>query len=227
MKERHNARRPTGIEQLVIVSDPHSPAAEAYRTLRANIQLNGGASSPKMVLFTSSAPEDAKSTALANVAIAAAQAGSRTLLLDADLRRPRLHEIFGLPNVEGLATALAGGNVDDVIPQQTSIRGLQVLTSGAPPPNPVDLLSSPAMAALLQALAQDADLIMLDSPPAGTLADASVLASRVDGVVLVLDAKRTHRDQAQRAKAQLERVHANIWGVVLTGARADSKAYQY
>jgi capsular exopolysaccharide synthesis family protein len=232
MKERAAARRSTGIQELVIFSEPGSAAAEAYRTLRANIQLRGGqlngsSGATKMVLFTSSAPEDAKSTAIANIGVAAAQAGSRALLIDADLRHPRLHEIFGLPNTEGLGTALASGNVDDVVPQQTSINGLQVLTSGPSPSNPVDLLSSPSMATLLRGLAQDADLIMLDSPPAGALADASVLASRVDGVVLVIDARRTHREQAQRAKAQLERVHANIWGVVLTGARLDPRAYQY
>jgi len=229
---RGRARRPTGIEDLVIISQPGSAAAEAYRLLRANIELNGGhlngGSRPaKTVLFTSSAPEDAKSTALANVGVAAAQAGSRAVLVDADLRHPRLHEIFGLSNAEGLATALASGNVEDVSAQRTSINGLQVLTSGPPPSNPVDLLSSASMATLLRTLAQDADLIMLDSPPAGVLADASVLASGVDGVVLVLDARRTHRDQAQRAKAQLERVHASIWGVVLAGARVDARAYQY
>ena len=225
--KRLNARRTTGIEQLVVVREPTSPAAEAYRTLRANIQLNGGAGSTKTVLFTCPAQEDAKSTALANIGVAAAQAGGRAVLVDADLRRPCLHEIFGLPNTEGLATALASGNVDDVTPQQTSITGLQVLTSGPVPTNPVDLVSSASMAELLRALAKEADLVMLDSPPAATLADASVLASRVDGVVLVLDARRTHRDQAQRAKAQLERVHANLLGVVLMGARLDSRSFQY
>ncbi len=217
----------TGIDQLVMIANPTSPAAEAYRTLRATIQLGRADGLTAKVLFTSSESEDGKSTTIANLGVAAAQAGSRVILVDGDLRRPRLHEIFGLPNGEGLATLLARGVIDDVPTQETTIKGLRVLTSGPAPTSPVDLLSGAAMRKLVTSLAEDADLLMLDSPPAGTLADASVLAGCVDGVVLVLDARRTRREHAQRAKTQLERVHANILGVVLGNGRVDTSAYRY
>jgi non-specific protein-tyrosine kinase len=218
---------PTGFDQLVMIAKPGSPAAEAYRTLRASIQLNGTNGSPRSVLFTSAGPEEGKSTTLANLGIAAAQAGARVILVDTDLRRPRLHEIFGLQNGEGVVSLLADGAAEDPVPQPTKVKGLSVLTSGPVPPNPVDLLTKPAMKSLVEALTQSADLVMLDSPPAGTLADASVLAGCVDGVVLVVDAKRTHRDQAQQAKTQLERVRANMLGLVLCNARVDAASYKY
>jgi len=221
------SRGPAGFDQLVMIAKPGSPAAEAYRTLRASIQLNGAEESPRSVLFTSAGPEEGKSTTLANLGIAAAQAGSRVILVDADLRRPRLHEIFGLQNAEGVASLLTQGAAEDAVAQPTKVTGLRVLTSGPVSANPVDLLTKPAMKALIQTLAQDADLVMLDSPPAGTLADASVLAGCVDAVILVVDAKRTHRDDAVRAKAQLERVRAKLLGIVLSNANVDVASYKY
>ncbi|HZT06682.1 MAG TPA: CpsD/CapB family tyrosine-protein kinase [Chloroflexota bacterium] len=220
-------REPRGVDELAMLAHPESAAAEAYRTLRANIQLGHAETGPQRVLFTSAGPEEGKSTTLANVGVAAAQAGSRVLLVDADLRRPRLHELFSLSNDVGVTTAVQSPTTAPSCVQQTRVAGLRVLTSGPTAPSPVELLSSASFEELLTTVAGGADLIMLDSPPAGTLADASVLARCVSGVILVLDARQTRRESAQLAKAQLERVQARILGVVLSNASVDSSAYRY
>jgi capsular exopolysaccharide synthesis family protein len=222
-KDLHKA---ASLSELVMMASPTSAAAEAYRTLRANLQPKVDGSAPKTILFTSTGPEVDHTTVLANVGIAAAAGGARVVLVDADLRRPSLHEIFRLTNAEGLATCLRQAS-DDVMPQRTTIDGLWVLPSGPPPANPVELLSQPSMKTLLDELSEGADLVMLDSPPAGPLADASVLAGWVDGVVLVLDARRTRREQATRAKDQLDRVHARMLGTVVSNADVDTAGYRY
>lgn len=216
-----------GLQQLVAIAQPRSPAAEAYRTLMTNIRFSSIERPLRTILFTSPDPDEGKSTTLANLAVTAAQGGTHAVLVDGDLRRPRLHEIFDLPNEDGLATALALESCTDIPAQQTFLSGLTVLTSGPPPPSPADLLSSARLVRILDALKDSADLVMLDSPPVTAVADASILAPRVDAVVLVLDAMRTRREQAQRAKAQLERVNAHILGVVLNNARIDKRSYRY
>jgi non-specific protein-tyrosine kinase len=213
--------------ELVALTQPRSAAAEAYRTLRINIRFRSLDRPARTILFTSPGPREGKSTTLANLAIIAAQAGSRVVAVDCDLRKPALHTLFGVPNSPGLADLV----LDDLprkIPTQVSlVKGLWILPSGALPPNPAELLSLERVDHLLASLLHDADLLMLDSPPAAAVADASILGPRVDGVVLVIDATHTRREQARRAKEQLERVNAHILGVVLNRARTDSSTYQY
>ena len=216
---------------LVLVSDPRSAAAEAYRTLRVNIQFASPDHPLRTILATSAGPDDGKSTTLANLAIALAETGAPTLLVDCDLRRPSLHTLFGLPNEAGLTSLmLAGTAMPDAagLPlQATAVPNLRLLPSGPLPPNPAELLASRRMADLLLLLAEQATYVLFDTPPILAVADAAVLAPRVDGVLLVVRAGKTRRDLAVKARKMLEQVKANLVGAVLTDATLEGSAYAY
>lgn len=219
---------------LVAHLEPKSAAAEAYRVLRTNIQFASPDSPVHTILATSTSPDDGKSTTIANLAVTFAAAGSRTVLIDADLRRPHLHEIFDLSNDFGLTTliseiARSNSNDESVrLPvQPTSIPNLTVLTSGPVPPNPAEILSSQRMAEVIARLKDTADYVLIDSPPIIAVTDAAVLASRVDGVLLVVNAGKTKRDLAIKARDMLLQVNANLLGVVLNNAQIDKSAYAY
>lgn len=222
-----SATRPSTATDLVTLADPRSAAAEAYRTLRTNIRFSSIERPAASILITSPSQREGKSTTLANLAVVAAQAGSRVVAVDCDLRRPALHEIFGVSNESGFSDLLLKEGGDNVPTQPGPIPGLRVVTSGPLPPNPAELLSLDRVDTVLGNLLREADIVFLDSPPAAAVADASILAPRVDGVVLVLDATHTRREQARRAKEQLERVSARILGVVLNRARLDDASYRY
>lgn len=220
------AATPRGAQHLVTVSEPRGRAAEAYRALWTNLAVSTLDPPLKTVLFTSPDADDGKSTALANLGVVAAAAGRRVLLVDCDLRQPTLHTIFDLPDSTGLMTTILDESA--TLPEQpTAIEGLRVLTAGPLPSNPAEVLSSQRMERTLELLRKAADLILLDAPPAGLVADALGLAPRVDGVLLVLNATRTRRERARHTRQQLERVGARILGVVLSNAQVDRAAYRY
>jgi len=215
-----------------MLADPQSPAAEAYRTLRVNIQFASPDKPLRTILATSTSPEDGKSTTLANLGIALAETGASTLLIDADLRRPHLHRLFGLPNEAGLTSLVLAGATGVPTPadlpiQATRVPNLGLLSSGPVPPNPAELLASRRMADLLALLAEQATYVLIDTPPVIAVADAAVLAPRVDGVLLVVRAGKTRRDLAAKARRMLDQVKANILGVVLTDATLEGQAYDY
>jgi protein-tyrosine kinase len=220
---------------LVAYSEPKSAAAEAYRTLRTNIQFASPDNPVHTILATSTSPDDGKSTTLANLAITFAAAGSATVLVDADLRRPHQHTIFGLPNDTGLTTLVAelaratDREKDSAsLPlQPTQVENLRVLTSGPLPPNPAEILSSQRMAEILAMLRESAEYVLIDTPPIIAVTDAAVLAPRVDGVLLVVNAGKTKRDLAVKARDMLRQVNAHILGVVLNNAQVDKSAYAY
>ncbi len=216
-----------GAEKLVTLGDPKSPAAEAYRTLRTNIQFSSLDNPPRTLLVTSAGVEEGKSVALCNLAVTFAQAGTRVIVADCDLRRPAVHEIFDLANDKGLSTALLSETAEALPIQQTAIPNLQVLTAGPVPPNPVDLVGSQKINRMIDSLAASADLVLFDAPPVALVADAAVLAAKVDGVILVVSAGKTRRDTAAGAKAALEKANARILGVVLNNARTGTKLYRY
>ncbi|GIV98060.1 MAG: tyrosine protein kinase [Herpetosiphonaceae bacterium] len=213
-------------DQLITIRDPRSPAAEAYHVLRTNIQFSSLDRSLRTLLITSTAPDEGKSTTLANLAVTMAQGEQRVILVDCDLRRPSLHTLFGVPNEQGLTTMILS---DDAAPplQETGVPGLLLLTSGPLPPRPADILGSRRMEAIIQRLKEQADIVLFDTPPVGAVADAAVLAGRVDGVLLVVEAGKTRRDRAREAKRLLEKVNANLLGVVLSNARVEKDRYQY
>lgn len=217
----------TGTAALVTIADPQSPAAEAYRTLRTNLQFSTLDKPVRTVLVTSAGPDEGKSTTLCNLAVTIAQAGTKVLVVDCDLRRPVLHELLDLSNEKGLTTALIDENSGRLPLQQTAVPNLSALTSGPLPPNPADLLGSQRMLKVLEGLTAAADLVLLDSPPVTLVADGAILASRTDGVVLVVGAGRTRRDLAARAKAIIEKANGRILGAVLNNVRLDQKLYGY
>jgi non-specific protein-tyrosine kinase len=216
------------MSSLISVSDPQSPIAEAYRTLRTNLDFSSLDHPLNTMVVTSAGPEEGKSTTLANLAVTTAQAGRKVVLVDCDLRRPRLHELFGLSNEKGLTTMV----VDDAAMQQpplqeTGVEGLHLLTSGPQPPNPVELLASRRMADVIELLAGQADVVFFDAPPVIAVTDAAVLASRVDGVLLVISAGSTKRDYVRQAQALLQKVNARVVGTVLTNVAFDASLHRY
>jgi non-specific protein-tyrosine kinase len=202
--------------QLITLSDPRSSAAEAYRSLYINLSFSSQEKPLRTLLVTSAGSGEGKSATLANLAVVAAQLGQRVVLVDCDLRQPQQHELFGLRNDNGLTTLVAGqGPVSAGLQAVADTPGLRVLPSGPLPVSPSQVLAARRLDEILAELAEQADLVLIDAPAAVTVADASVLATKVDGVLLVLNAGQTKRDNARRAKEALEKVNAHIVGVVL------------
>lgn len=212
--------------RLVTFTHPRSPVAEAYRSLRTNIQFSSLDKPLEAFLITSTGSQEGKSTTAANLAITFAQSGSQVILVDADLRRPSQHRLFGLPNAVGLTTMMLE-NQEDLPLQYTAIPGLRLLSSGPLPPNPADVLGFRRMDEAIARLKKEADLIIFDTPPVIAVTDAAVLSAKVDGVLVVLSAGKTKRDQARRAYDLLTKVNANIIGAVLNNAKLDRGTYSY
>jgi capsular exopolysaccharide synthesis family protein len=212
--------------QLVMLADPHSPAAEAYRSLAANLQFAYADRQLQTIGITSAAEGEGKSTTVANLAVALAQNGRRVIVVDADLRRPGQHALFGVERDGGLANVLLGSETDLPL-QETHAAGVLVLSSGTLPPNPPEVLSSRRFDQVMGLARAQAEFVLVDTPPAGALADTAMIAPRLDGILLVVSAGKTKRDLARRAREQLDRVNANLLGVVLTDVRADEKLYRY
>ena len=221
-----NTDRSPAATSLVALRDPRSPAAEAYRTLRTNIQFSSLDKPLRTLLATSTAPDEGKSTTIANLAVTIAQGERRVILVDCDLRRPTLHTLFDLPNEEGLTSLMLqdGGGLPL---QPTSVPGLSVLSSGPIPPRPADILGSRRMEQVISTLLDQCDMVLFDTPPVNAVTDAAVLATKVDGVLLVFRAGNTKRDQAREARRLLDKVNANIVGVVLTDVQAERNQYSY
>lgn len=212
--------------ELVTLANPHSPVAEAYRTLRTNIQLSSIDRPVRSLLITSASQDEGKSTTLANLGVTFAQSGARVLLVDTDLRRPRLHQLFGVANDRGLTSMLLS-DTDQASIVDTPVEGMRLLPSGPPPPNPSEILGSRRIERAIETLVGSAELTLFDCPPVLAVSDAAVLARRVDAVLLVVSAGRTKRDHASRAREVLDRAGARVLGVVLGNARLDSSSYSY
>lgn len=210
------------LEQLVTVTDPRSPSAEAYRTLRTSIDFASLDKAVRTLLVSSAGPEEGKSTTLANLAVVSAQEGKRTVVVDCDLRRPAQHRLFGLSNDQGLTSVLLNeAALKDPPLREVGIPGLRLLTSGPIPPNPSEIIASARLVELIKTLASKADLVLFDAPPLVAVADASMLASRLDAVLLVAYAGRTRKAHIERAKALLEKANARLLGAVLTNVQVD------
>ncbi|MBI3941534.1 MAG: CpsD/CapB family tyrosine-protein kinase [Chloroflexi bacterium] len=213
---------------LVTINDPRSPVAEAYRSLRTNIEFSGLDQKLHSLVVTSAAPDEGKSTTLANLAVVMAQAGRKIILVDCDLRRPTLHEIFGAPNDAGLTTMMLQEELLQRPPfQTTAVKDLLLLPSGPLPPNPAEILGSRRMSEVIEALVQASDMVLFDAPPVIAVTDAAVLAARVDGVLLVISAGQTRREHALKARDLLQRVNARLIGTVLNNANPDSLMQYY
>lgn len=211
---------------LITLTDPRSPVSEAYRTLRTNLSFSGLDKPIRTLVVTSPAPDEGKSTTVANLAVTMAQGGRRTILVDCDLRRPALHTLFDCQAEPGLTNLLLDQDGRPAL-QQTQVEGLQLLSSGPLPPNPADLLGSQKIDTVIASLAGSADLVLFDAPPVIAVTDAAVLGAKVDGVLLVISAGKTRREHAERAKEMLERANVRIVGAALTNAPKDSSIGGY
>lgn len=201
---------------LITVVQPRSGIAEAYRALRTNLQFSSVDKPLHTMIVTSPGLLEGKTTMAANLSVVVAQAGRSVVLVDADLRRPRLHRVFDLPNEHGLTRALIEEEpMLDGWLQETEIRNLRVLTSGPLPPNPSELLGSNKMNRLIARLREEADLVIFDTPPILVVTDAAVLSSQTDGTLLIAEAKRTRRAAVLHAMENLQQVDANVVGGVL------------
>lgn len=213
---------------LITLSDPRSPAAEAYRTLRTNLYFSSLDRSLETLVVTSAAPGEGKSTALSNLAVTLAQGDKRTILVDADLRRPSLHTLFDLGNSQGLTTMAVEDHTLAAPPlADTGVENLWLLPSGPLPPNPAEILGSRRMEEIISALQTRGDMVLFDAPPVIAVTDAAVLGTKVDGVLLVIRAGKTRREHAQRAKELLERVNVRLVGAVLNDAPPDQSLGGY
>ncbi len=208
------------LKEIITISEPRSPISEAYRTLRTNLDFAGLAKTLKTLVVTSAGVNEGKSTTLANLAVVTAQAGRKVILVDADLRRPRLHQIFGLSNERGLTTIMMDDSALAAPPlQETGVEGLWLLPSGPLPPNPAELMASRRMEEAIAALVERADQVFFDTPPVVAVTDAAVLATKVDGVLLVISAGKTRREYARTAVQRLQQINARLVGAVLTNVQ--------
>ncbi|HEX6185591.1 MAG TPA: polysaccharide biosynthesis tyrosine autokinase [Pyrinomonadaceae bacterium] len=213
---------------LALIDDVRSPVAEAYRHLRTSLLLSSAGQPPKTVLVTSSQPSEGKTTTVVNIATMLAQTGADVLVLDCDLRRPRVHAHFGLPNTRGVTNYLSGdSNVSELVQTYDKLPNLKVIPSGPVPPNAAELLGSDEMRKLLYVLAENFTHIVIDSPPAISFTDASILSTMVDGVMLVVHGGRSSRSVVRRAKQQLQDVGAHIFGIVLNNVKMEGTDYYY
>ncbi len=212
---------------LITLSQPRSAAAEAYRSLRTNLMFSSVEKPIHTLLVTSAAREDQKSATLANLAVTFAQGGNRTILVDADLRQPQQHKIWGLENQRGVSQMMVDdAALNDPPLHDSRVDNLQVLCTGELPPNPADLLGGVRMGDIIAALKQRADYVLFDSPPVLAATDAALLGIKLDAALLAVRAGDTRRDHTAQARQALERVHVRIVGAVLTNApRENQVAY--
>jgi capsular exopolysaccharide synthesis family protein len=221
---------PNETTALAMLKDVRSPIAESYRHLRTSLLLSSAGTAPRTILVTSSQPSEGKTTTAINTAFMLAQTGAKVLIIDCDLRRPRLHAHFNISNARGLTNCLSGDatDVDEVIQDYVPFPNLKLLTSGPMPPNPAELLGSEEMRKLLITLSEKFTHVIVDSPPAISFTDASILSTFVDGVILVVHGGRSSRAVVRRAKQQLLDIGAHIYGVVLNNVRVEkTKDYYY
>lgn len=213
---------------LVVHLHPKSQISEAYRVLRTNLQFSAVGSQVATFMVTSSNAGEGKTTTLANLGVALAQTGKRTILVDTDLRRPALHKIFGLPNSIGLTSMLLDEklSLQDVL-TPTDVPNLRLLCSGPRPPNPSELLENPRMDQIIAALKADADVVMFDSPPVLAVADSTILAQKIHGVLLVVEMGQTRTEIVRRAVGVLKQVDAKLLGVVMNKISRARGGYYY
>ncbi len=210
-----------------IQDQPKSTVAECCRTIRTNLLFMSPDNPAKRLVVTSAGPQEGKTTTLINMGIVLAQGGQRILLVDSDMRRPRLHKSFGVPNTVGLSSLIVGeGTMEEAI-KSTAVPGLFVLPSGPVPPNPAELLHTERFRKIVDQLAGRFDRVMFDSPPVGAVTDPLVLANHLDGTILVAKMLHTDRGMAERATKSLRDANAKVLGAVLNDVDIEKRQYGY
>ena len=212
---------------LVVADQPRQPASEAFRNLRTSLQFSSLDQPARTLLVTSPQATDGKTFIAANLAAVIAHGGQSVILVDADLRRPRQHSLFGMPKEPGLTTALLAPEERSAVLQETAVKGLRIITSGRHAPNPAELLASQRMRAFLSWLLEQADVVVFDSPPVLSVTDAAVLSNLADGTILVVNCGETRIPAAAQAVERLTSVKKNVLGVVLNRLAPSAGAYYY
>lgn len=213
---------------LVVVNKPTSVVSEQFRTLRTNIQFSMIDDTLKTIVVTSAEPNEGKSTVSANLAATFSSHEKKVLLVDADLRKPTIHKILKVRNMDGLTTLLTNRDTQlDEVVYGAQKEGLFILTSGAIPPNPAELLGSKRMLEIIKEMEDYFDLIIFDMPPILAVTDAQVMASKVDGTLFVIAKGSTKQDLILKSKDLLEKVNANVLGAVLNRVNKSDEEYYY
>lgn len=218
--------------EVILITDVHpkSPISESFRALRTNTRFAVAGKPAQIICITSCRQAEGKTTTAANLAVTFAQEGKRTLLIDADLRKPSQHKVFAVSNRKGLSTILSNLSEFGQSVAAAHVEHLTILPSGPVPPNPAELLGSPGMDALLEQVKGKYDAIIIDTPPVLAVTDAQIVASKSDGVIMVIRAGQIKSSLALKAKSRLEHVQARILGVVLNGKKSsqgDTSYYEY
>lgn len=217
-----NNRRP-----IITEINPKSHISESYRMLRTNIQFSMIDKKIQSVMVTSAEPGEGKTTTALNLAVTYAQSGQKVVIVDCDLRKPTVHYSFMVSNRLGVTSLLSNQAGMDQIIQPCSVENLSVITSGPLPPNPAEMLASQRMSTFLEELESRFDIIVIDTPPALAVTDSQIIASKCDGVILVIDSGKVKREKALRVKNSLLHVKANILGVVLNNMGKNNKDGYY
>jgi polysaccharide biosynthesis transport protein len=212
---------------LGIFLDPKSLAAECCRSIRTNILFMSPDHPPRTIVVTSPSPQEGKTTTAANLAVTLAESGARVLVIDTDMRRPRLHQSFGVPNQSGVSTAIVGNSTLDEVIKRTEVPNLDVLPCGPVPPNPSELLHTARFAQLVRECASRYDRVVLDSPPTSAVTDPAVLGNLCDGVLLIVKGGQTTRESAVLARRQLHSANAKLLGVIINEVDFSNAAYGY
>lgn len=215
------------MKSIISYNDPKSVISEQYRAIRTNIEYSNVDQNTKTILVTSSDKNEGKTTTVSNLAVSFANLKKKVLIIDCDLRNPSIHKMFRLNNIYGLTDILAKDRAVDKCIQETELENLYVLTAGATPPNPAEILSSEKMKNLIEDLKNIYDYIFIDTPPIGLVTDAGVLSSFTDGVVLVVKSESVEKKYLEDTKKKLDAVDARILGAILNSYKSEQKDYNY
>ena len=215
------------MKAIISYNDPKSVISEQYRAIRTNIEYSNVDQNTKTILVTSSDKNEGKTTTVSNLAVSFANLNKKVLLIDCDLRNASIHKMFKINNIYGLTDILAKDRAVDKCIQETELKNLYVLTAGAIPPNPAEILSSEKMKNLIEDLKNIYDYIFIDTPPIGLVTDAGVLSSFIDGVVLVVKSESVEKKYLEETKKKLDAVDARILGAILNSYKSEQKDYEY
>ena len=215
------------MKAIISYNDPKSVISEQYRAIRTNIEYSNVDQNTKTILVTSSDKNEGKTTTVSNLAVSFANLNKKVLILDCDLRNASIHKMFKINNIYGLTDILAKDRAVDKCIQETELENLYVLTAGAIPPNPAEILSSDKMKNLIEDLKNIYDYIFIDTPPIGLVTDAGVLSSFTDGVVLVVKSESVEKKYLEETKKKLDAVDARILGAILNSYKSEQKDYNY
>lgn len=215
------------MNKIISINNPKSPIAEAYRGIRTSIEFANIDKEIKVITVTSSKQNEGKSTVISNIGASFANLDKKVLLLEGDLRNPSIHRMVNISNIHGLTDLLLGNKSFAECVHTTDVKNLHVLTCGAVPPNPSEMLASKRMKELVEELREYYDYIFIDSPPIGVVTDAGIISSYSDGCIFVVGAKECDVEEAKVSKERLEKLGVNILGCVLNKFEAEGSEYSY